>query len=76
MRPWCQEHKDLQERHEVEEEVHPQGLEVVLHEVLEELEVLQLLLWLQYPPLHAWPVPHVPVVMPRPQGSLEELASL
>ena len=43
----------------MEEEVHLQGLEVVLHEALEELEVLQLLLWLPKPPLHAWPVPHV-----------------
>ena len=76
MRPWCQEHKDLQERHEVEEEVHLQGLEVVLHEVLEELEVLQLLLWLPKPPLHAWHVPHVPVLLPGAEGPVEEPASL
>ena len=43
---WCQEHKDLQERQDLEEEVHLQGLEVVHHEVLEELEDLELLLWL------------------------------
>ena len=53
--PWCQEPTDLQGECDQEAEVHLE----------DDHEDLELLPWLHKPPLHAWPVPHVPPVLPQ-----------